>query len=89
MAKKNSRLVKILKKKAAGYESVEKVEEFQLIDGELCLTKRKITTKENPPDINAIKLLLGFSDDDDYSGLNLAELEKERERLIGLLKEDG
>ena len=39
-----------VRKKAVGYTTSECVDEYSLMDGELCVVKRKITTKEVPPD---------------------------------------
>ena len=51
---------KALYKKAVGYDSEETVEEYSDSDGDLVLVKRKVTTKPVPPDITAIKLVLGL-----------------------------
>lgn len=79
-------LIKILKKKACGYLSIEKVDELTLNEGELIVTKRKITTREVAPDIQAVKLLLEMESPDVYSRLTDEQLEKEKMRLINLLK---
>lgn len=73
-------------KKAVGYITTESVEELSLIDGQLTVTKKKITTKEVPPDISAIKLLSGESVDQ-YGDMSEEELILEKQRLLRLLKE--
>lgn len=68
---------------ATGSTSTETVEEFSIQDGELKLFKRKVTSREIPPDLKAVRMLLEGGDDD------LDELINERERLENLLKEIG
>lgn len=65
-------------RKAVGFETVETQEEYSLIDGDLTLTKRKVTTKEVPPDITALRFLLG---ENETQPVTREELERERERL--------
>jgi hypothetical protein len=73
-------------KKALGYDATEVVEEYVSGDeGEIKLTKKKVTKKNVPPDITAIKLLLG-EDNLSVEEMSDEELEKEKERLIKLLK---
>ena len=76
-------VVNALKKCAVGLSTSETVEEFGVEDGELKLIKRKVTRRENPPDIKAVKLLM----DDGVEELSDAELEAERDRLIRELKQ--
>ena len=79
-----------LLKKALGYESDEIVEEYTTDEnGQSILSKRKITKKFNPPDINALRFLLEQSSlyDDEISHMTDKELIKERDRLLQLLKE--
>ena len=45
-------------KKALGCSHVEVVEEYVSEDGEIRLAKKKVTTKNEPPDVSAIKLLI-------------------------------
>lgn len=65
-------------KKAVGYESVETQEEYALVEGDLQLVKRKVIRKEVPPDITALKLLLG---DEPPEEIGLEEIERERAAL--------
>lgn len=74
----NKKLLESVIKKAAGYESVETQEEYSLIEGEMTLTKRKITTKDIPPDITALKLLLG---DEQPEQVTREDIERERKAL--------
>ena len=71
-------LIKSALKKAAGYEAVETQEEYSLVEGDMTLVKRRITRKDVPPDITAIKLLLGDGGDEPVT---MEELERERAEL--------
>lgn len=75
-----------LKRCAVGFETGEVVEEFVMEGGELRLVKKKVTRRDIPPDIKAVKMLL---DGDNVSQLSEEELESERERLLKILKEDN
>ena len=59
------------------------MEEFTVQDGELKLVKKKVTKREIPPDIKAVKLLLDGGEE-----LTDEELEAEKQKLLDLLKED-
>lgn len=79
-----------LLKKALGYESDEIVEEYTTDEnGQAVLSKRKITKKFNPPDINALRFLLEQLNlsDDEISHMTDSQLIQEKERLLQLLKE--
>lgn len=79
-----------LLKKALGYESDEIVEEYTTDEnGQTVLSKRKITKKFNPPDINALRFLFEQSSlsDDEISHMTDSQLIQEKERLLQLLKE--
>lgn len=76
-----------LKKCAVGFGTSEVVEEFCMEDGELKLVKKKVTKKDIPPDIKAVKLLM---DGSGISDLSDEELEAEKLRLMEMLKQcDG
>ena len=72
-----------LKKCAVGFGTSEVVEEFSVEDGELRLVKKKVTKRDIPPDIKAVKLLM---DGEGFSGLSDEELEEEKAKLMELLK---
>ena len=75
-------------KRAVGYDTTDVVEEFaETEEGETRLTKRKVTTKNVPPDISAAKLLLELEEDggSDLTALSDEELEKEKDRLLAEL----
>ncbi len=74
-----------LKKCAVGLEASETVEEFGVEDGQLKLVKRKVTRRDIPPDIKAVKLLI---DGGGVDGLSVEELEEERKKLLILLNKE-
>ena len=73
-----------LKKCAVGFGTSEVVEEFSVEDGELKLVKKKVTRRDIPPDIKAVKMLL---DGSGVCSLSDGELEAERQKLCEMLKE--
>ena len=65
-------------------------EEYSVDENEkLRLVKRKITSKEIAPDIMAVKALteLNFFDENIYKDMSYEELEKEKQKLLDLLKQ--
>lgn len=86
MADENEGLKEALKKCAVGFNCGEVVEEFAMQDGELKLIKRKVTRRDVPPDIKAVKMLLDSGSVDEMSD---EQLESEKNRLLGILKEEG
>lgn len=84
--KKEIRLALI--KRAVGYDAKEVVEEFsQSEEGEERLCKRKVTTKNFPPDVTAAKLLLDMEGGEDITSLSDEELEEEKIKLYKILEE--
>ena len=65
----------------------KKKEEKAEVDGALKLTKRKKTKKDIPPDLKAVQMLLGESGAESYAQWSEEDLEKEKQRLLGLLQE--
>ena len=78
---------KALLKCAVGFDTSEIVEEYTVNEGELKLVKRKVTKRDVPPDIKAVKMLL--DGEADASQMSDEELEERREKLIAMLKEEG
>lgn len=74
-----------LKKCAVGFGTSEVVEEFSVEDGELKLIKKKVTRRDVPPDIKAVKLLM----DGGAESLSDEELEAEMQRLTKLLEDEN
>ena len=80
-------LRQVLIKKALGYDATEVVEEYVGNDeGEVKLSKKKVTIKNVPPDITALKLLLD-ENEQQVSQMSDDELESEKIRLLKVLKE--
>lgn len=75
---------KALFKCATGLSASEVVEEFAMDEGELRLVKKKVTKRDIPPDIKAVKMLIEASD---MGGATEEELAMEREKLLKILKE--
>ena len=73
------KLLAALRRKAFGYSYDERTAEYDAEGNEI---RNKITTKEVPPDLSAIKLLLELRGEEEPSE---EELERERERLLALL----
>ena len=78
----------VLIKKALGYDVKEIVEEYVSDeDGTVKLSKKKVTKKNVPPDLTALKMLL--ESDKPISSMSDKELEKEKTRLLELLKQNS
>ena len=77
-------IINAITRKAIGYVTEERVDEYALVDGDVKPVKRKITRKEVPADVSAAKLLADLSqENDDLASMSEEELEAERIRLIG------
>lgn len=80
-----SKIEKSLLKKALGYNYKEVVDEYVIDEDGQKLTKRKITTKNVPPDISAVKLLLdelNVAVNVDLSTLSDADLKRELKDIL-------
>lgn len=75
-----------LTKKALGFTTEEIIEEYQESDGEQNLTKRKVTKKEVPPDMTALKILLEEINEKSVKDMSDQEILEEKNRLLLLLK---
>ena len=74
-------------KKALGYDATEVVEEYVSgEEGEIKLTKKKVTKKNVPPDMTALKMLLE-SEGEKLEEMSDEMLEKEKIRLLKILSE--
>jgi len=85
----DEKLNDVLYKRALGYSSEEIIEEFQDDNGNLKLIKRKVTKKDIPPDITAVKILLEKKGEEelDLSSMSDEELENLRnEVMLKILK---
>ncbi len=78
----------VLIKKALGYDVKEVVEEYVSDeDGTVKLAKKKVTKKNVPPDMTALKILL--DSEKPISSMSDEELETEKARLLELLKQNS
>lgn len=79
-----------LLKRAKGYSYKEVQEEYSVKDdGEIALTKRKVTEKYCPPDSGALKAYIELNGEKGVEEYSDEELKRERERLLALLKEQS
>ena len=72
-------LKKAILKVALGFSTEEVTEEYGMENGALVLLKRRETRKDVPPDLKAMKLLIGETD---VAALSDEELEREKQRLL-------
>lgn len=83
---------KALLKKALGYDANEIVEEYAYNDeGELTLSKKKVTKKHYSADISAVKVLLERyykTYEDEVVSMSDEQLEEEKKRLLQQLKKE-
>ncbi len=74
-----------LLKKALGYDVEEVVEEYvEDSEGEIKLTKKKVTKKNVPPDVTALKMLMENQEESALETLTDEQLEAEKQRLLAL-----
>ena len=87
--KSQSKIKKALLDKALGYTTQEIVEEYGMSGDDFVLQKRKTSTKTYPPDLSALQLIMeeDESEKNKYEKYSKEELEKEKQRLIKMLKE--
>lgn len=76
-------LKKAILKVALGFSTEEVTEEYGMENGALVLLKRRETRKDVPPDLKAMKILIGETD---VAALSDEELEREKQRLLAELK---
>ena len=79
-----SKIEKSIIKKALGYNYKEVIDEYAIDGNQKTLVKRKITTKNVPPDLAAVKMLLEdlTNQQKDYSNLSSEELVAEVKKLL-------
>ena len=81
----NAEFKAALVKRALGYDALETVEEFvSSDDGEVKLTKKKVTKKNVPPDLTALKMLLEEGEMA-VAEMTDEQLEEEMQNLLQLL----
>ena len=78
-----------LKKRALGYDTYEVTEEYVENDnGEVRMTKRKVVSKNVPPDVTAVKLLVESKVADSIDSMTDEELTIEKNRLLKLIEKE-
>ena len=82
----DDKIADAVRKVALGFSLEEVTEEYGVENGELKLVKRRETRKDVPPDLKAVKILIG---EKDYSLLTDEELEAEKNRLLAQLQEEN
>ena len=78
---------KALVRCAVGFDTSEVVEEYTMADGELKLVKRKVTRRDVPPDIKAVKMLL--DGEADIGGMSDEGLQERRKKLLAMLENNA
>lgn len=78
----DEKIIAAVRKKAKGYKVTEKVEEKQLVDGEMQVVKVRLSTKEVPCDIAAVKFLSELEGDVSPSDMTEEQLKAEKLRLL-------
>ena len=76
------KMKKALIKRALGYDAEEIIEEYVKGEDGVVLTKKKVTIKNVPPDITALKALLELNAKDDISSMTEEQLVLEKQRLL-------
>lgn len=87
-SKFKEKIQKSLMKKALGYRYNEVIEEYTIGEDGEKLSKKKVTTKDVPPDIAAVKLLLDSLNVEhgDFENLSDEELKTEIEKAMKLVE---
>ncbi len=82
-------LEKALKKRALGYDTCEVTEEYVENDsGEVRMIKRKVVSKNVPPDVTAVKLLVEARVEDSIDSMTDEELLIEKKRLLKIIEKE-
>ena len=89
--KYKDKIQKSLIKKAIGYQYKEVIEEYSVAEDGEKLTKKKITTKDVPPDLTAVKMFLdsiNITTDENLEEMSDEELKKQIEKAMQMMEED-
>ena len=79
----NEKIKKALLKKALGYTATEIIEEYANTDDGMVLQKKKITSKDIPPDLASFKALLeNSSPKGEFDDLSDEQLLEEKNKLL-------
>lgn len=73
-----------MKRRATGYDFTEVTEEYgENKEGELTVLKKKVVTKNLPPDVSALKLLIDIEgEEDDVMKMSTDELIAEKTKIL-------
>ena len=79
-----SKIEKSIIKKALGYNYKEVIDEYAIDGNQKTLVKRKVTTKNVPPDLTAVKMLLDdiTNQQKDYSNMTDKEIVDEIKKVL-------
>ena len=75
--------------RAVGFTKDEVSEEYSMVEDKLMLVKKKLNSKYYPPELKAIEMLMdkyNLNKDNTYDDYDIGELEKEKAKLVQLLK---
>ena len=89
--KYKDKIQKSLIKKAIGYQYKEVIEEYSVAEDGEKLTKKKITTKDVPPDLTAVKMFLdsiNITTDENLEEMSDEELKQQIEKAMQMMEED-
>ncbi|MBQ2715128.1 MAG: hypothetical protein IJF76_05830 [Clostridia bacterium] len=80
-----------LRKKALGYKTTEIVSEYGVTEtGAVELVKRRVTEKDVPPDLTALKTYLEYrGNSEEFSECSVEELIAERKKLLKELEKSS
>lgn len=88
----DDKTLELLKKHILGFNSKETTTEYMVDEetGKLRIAKQKVQEKVLPPNIDLLKILCQQIEKpkEDYNSLTDEDLEKEKNRLLKLLKEE-
>ena len=87
--KYKDKIQRSLIKKALGYQYKEVIEEYNIDEAGEKLSKKKITTKDVPPDLSAVKILLdslNVSTETDFENMSDEELKIEIQKAMSLVE---
>lgn len=86
MDKLSNKIKKALIKKAMGYTSTEIIEEYTNTDEGMVLQKKKVTSKDIPPDLASFKALFeNQTPKGEFDDMTDEQLLAEKEKLLNML----
>ena len=76
------KMKKALIKRALGYDAEEVIEEYVKGEDGVVLAKKKVTIKNVPPDVSALKALLELNEKNDITSMTEEQRVLEKQRLL-------